>query len=179
MSYNILFNNDPFIDHLCALTYINELTKNFSEKRVLIDDTSLFSVLTEMQMEFPHIDGLDKASAFKKAGRFLTAFIAESPIKSSFDADKIGEDLSQLSNHANIMVGLQIAIDSLDGASVCRNGDNPITLQRIAVSKHTYIDLIEALHSVTLQSHYKIITVLLEQLVYKTNPNAQYEVLDI
>jgi hypothetical protein len=48
---------------------------------------------------------------------------------------------------------------------------NPIEL-----SKHSYIDIIDALNDITLQRSFKLVAVLLEQLVYKSNRKLQYDV---
>jgi hypothetical protein len=46
----------------------------------------------------------------------------------------------------------------------------------IELSKHSYIDIIDALSHITLQGSFMLVTVLLEQLVYKTNSNLQYNI---
>ncbi len=147
----------------------------------MVDFDLVYSALQAMRMDFPHIDGLDKASSFKMAGHFLVNFISESPIKSKFDEDIVGHGLFNLPNHQNVMTAFQLAIDGLDGATIISNDpkQETITLNRIQMSKHSYFDIIEALHGVTPNSHYKMVTVLLEQMVYKSNPDAQYELVDI
>jgi hypothetical protein len=48
---------------------------------------------------------------------------------------------------------------------------------RIRVSAHSYVDIIDALANATPITHYNMVTVLLEQLAYRANPEASYELM--
>jgi len=174
--------NDGHInnDAVGLLQYINEFTKGLGVSDVLVDDQVIFSVLNGMKADFPHVDGIDKSSVFKKLANFLTYFIAEAPIVSTFPASVIGEDLANIPNHQNVIVGLHVVFDNLHGASIERAGESQLSIiNRVELSKHSYIDLVDALKRVTPFTHYHIVTILLEQLVYKSNPNLQYDILNL
>jgi hypothetical protein len=162
------------------LTYINEFTKSLGEESVMLDTGICESILRGMRLDFPHVDGLDEASAFKKIANFVTFFIANRPIPGPFSESSIGKDLAKISNHQNVIVAFQLAIDSLHGAVIHSNNGEDIKLEnRIKLSPHSYIDIVDALHDATNHTHYKMATVLLEQLAYKSNPGCQYDLIDI
>lgn len=178
----ILYNDDNvIIDTISLLKYINEYTKALGVQGVTIDDRICEGILAGMRVDFPHVDGLEKASAFKKMANFMAYFIAEQPIQNPFPASAIGEALAKIPNHQNSIVALQVAIEGLHGAKILdENGKTLCTLcNRIQVSMHSYCDIIEALQRISPATHYKLVTVLLEQMAYKVNPGCQYELLDI
>lgn len=180
MAFSILYNDDVNTDLIALLTYINDFTKSLGVEEVVIDPDIVRSLLSGMVHDFPHIDGLEKASPFKKAANFIAFFIAQKPIKDPFPESIVGEKLVALRNHQNAIVGFHLAIDSLDGAVICRENGETITLDnRIQVSKHSYLDIIEALCGVTPVNHLKILAVFLEQLAYKSNPDCQYPLAEI
>ena len=126
---------------------------------------NLFGVVAGMRLDFPHLGGLDAASPFKKAANFIVHFIAGEPI----DAPTIP--------HANELFALTIAATYLHGAKLHGNASHgPRTLSNpIEVSGHSLTDILDAMASTTPDTSFKLITVLLEQLAYKTNPDCQYE----
>lgn len=143
-----------------------------------IDVAACRDVVTSMENEFPHKDGLEKASPFKKIAFFTASFIAERPIKTKLSEMYIGDvDISTLSNHQNVIVAINMAIKSLHGAEIKRCTGETIHLDNeIKLSSHSYCDLIDALRSATPNEHFKILSVLFEQLVYRYNPDASYPV---
>lgn len=180
MSYSILYNNEVDVDMIHLFTYINEFTKSLGEKNITVDPDVCQSILMGMRQDFPHIDGLDKASAFKKTANFLTFFIAQRPILRPFSEPSIGSALAKISNHQNVILALQLAIDSLHGAIIHSDDGDSLKLEnRIQLSKHSYIDIVDALHDATNPTHYKMTAVLLEQLAYKSNPSCQYNLIEI
>jgi len=180
MAFSILYNDDVGTDLFALLTYINDFTKSLGVEGVVIDPDETRSILLGMRQDFPHIDGLEKASAFKKVANFMAFFISQRPIQSTFPKSIVGEELAALLNHQNAMVSFQLAVDCLDGAEIYKKNGDTITLDnRIKVSKHSYIDIIEALCGITPMLHLKILAVFLEQLAYKSNPDSQYELVDI
>ena len=181
MSYSILYNKDLISDEALLLTYINDFTKSLGENKIVINTNDCAAVLQGMRQDFPHVDGLDKASAFKKIANFVTFFIALKPIINPFSEANIGSDLAKIRNHQNTIVALQIAIDSLHGAVIhpCDNGGDITLKNRISLSRHSYIDIVTALHDAAPVTHFRMATVLFEQLVYKTNPECQYDIISI
>lgn len=74
----------------------------------------------------------------------------------------------------NIVLALRIAMESLHGATLQRTDGKTFELdRRLDLSKHSYVDLVDALTDAT-PDHFKFVAVLLEQLAYKTNPRCQY-----
>lgn len=177
MTLSIIYNAHPQSDLVTLLTYINDFTKGIGEQNVEVDPDKCLSMLRGLKQDFPHKDGFDAANVFKKTAHFMCYFIAEQPISSPFSAENIGE-LATISNHQNAIVALQIAIESLQGASVGANTERECTLgNKIALSKHSYGDIICAIRSVTPNLHFQLVTVLLEQMAYKVNPNCQYNLV--
>ena len=107
---------------------------------------------------------------------FATYFIAERPIKSLFpDSYSInGTSLNQIKNHQNAIFAYHIAVDCLHNATIERDNDKIYLENRIIVSRHTYIDIVECLAMATPQSHFKSTSILFEQLAYRSNPEASY-----
>ena len=65
-------------------------------------------------------------------------------------------------------------MESLHGATLRRNDGRTVQLsRRLDLSKHSYADIVDALTGST-SEHFKYVTVLLEQLAYKTNLGCQY-----
>lgn len=86
------------------------------------------------------------------------------------------KELSKVDNHQNAIVAFSIARTVLHGSKIYR-GDKICEISNpIKISSHSYGDIIEALAVATPSTHFKLVTVLLEQLVYKTNPDCQYDV---
>jgi len=167
-------------DVIGLLQYINDFTKSIGVQGVIIDDQTIYSILNGMRSDFPHIAGIDASSVFKKLGNFLTYFIAQNPILSTFPPTAVGEELANIRNHQNVIVGLHVVFDNLQGASIDRGDGSHLTIRnRVQLSKHSYVDLVDALKDVTPSGHFHLVTVLLEQLVYKSNPDLQYELLDL
>ena len=179
MIFRILYNDDVNTDLLGLLMYINNFTKSLGVSQVVIEPDIVQSLLLGMRQDFPHVDGLKKASAFKKVANFMAFFISQKPIRSIFPKSVIGNKLAALVNHQNAMVSFQLAIDCLDGAIIYRS-EKTITLNnRIQISTHSYTDIIEALCGVTPATHLKMLAVFLEQLAYKSNPEGQYPLANI
>jgi hypothetical protein len=128
-----------------------------------------------VRANFPHKDGVDKASVFKKAANFIVNFVAERPIVSPFPAtSEIDPALLRLPNHENAVIAFEVASDSLHGATVRRSDGEVVLKNHISVSGHSYIDIIEALASVSPSQHFHCVAVLLEQLAYRANPECSY-----
>lgn len=174
MALNVIYNGQPNEDLVTLLTYINDFTKGLGEKNVVVDPEKCYGILRGIQTDFPNDGGMEMANAFKKVAHFMCYFVAEQPISSSFSDNNVG-GLAQHGNHQNAIVALQVAIDSLHGATVRDNTDDErILTNKIMLSKHSYMDIIEAVRNITPANHFKLMTVFLEQMAYKANPDCQY-----
>lgn len=180
MPFNILYSTEVDQDLLSLLKYINNFTKGIGEDGVEINVDKCRSLLVMMRQDFPHRDGLEKASVFKKVAYFMCYFISEAPILRPFSSNNIGDEMSGMRNHQNAIIAMQLAIDSLHGALVGENTDtqNELT-NRIQLSTHSYRDIIDAIKTPTHNTHFNMLCVLLEQLAYKTNPDCQYPIIDL
>jgi hypothetical protein len=125
--------------------------------------------------DFPHADGLEKASPFKKAANFFVWFVASRPIVEEMPANLIGKELNSIPNHQNVIFAYHMAVDCLHGAKLYRKDGETIELtKKIKVSMHFFRDFVEAFSSAAPQYHFKIVSLLFEQLAYKDNRTASY-----
>ncbi len=150
---------------------LNGFTAHWSDCSKEVDSNKVMGVVLGMRQDFPHVDGLHNASPFKKAANFLCYWVAAKPIH--MDPKPMA--------HPNTYFALSVAIRSLQGAVLdgYKPGDERILNRKIELSKHSLVDVVEALSTVAPASHFKVVTVLLEQMAYKTNPDCQYaNVLD-
>ena len=174
--FHILFDStNAYVETGKILDYIDAYAKACNlDRKLIVNPDSIYSVLTVIYNDFPHYDGINASSPFKKVGCFLSYFIAGKPINDTISTVTIG-DLHKKPNSANAMIGFQFCIDSLHGASIYRDNRCIELINPIKISLHSYIDIIEALLSVTPSEHFKLVTVLLEQLAYRANPKASYD----
>jgi len=170
MSFSLLYSD---LDAAAFFSYVDAFAERMGMENFLLNANACIGVLDMMKHEFPHNDGIEAASPFKKIAHFLTNFVAASPIIDKFPEDKIG-DLFNVPNHQNAIVAYEISADSLCKAKIKHDGKTIILENRICVSKHSYIDIIEALSSLTPIDHFKLVSVLIEQLAYRANPKASY-----
>ncbi len=133
----------------------------FPDASADLNTNRAMGVMFGMRQDFPHRDGIDKASPFKKAANFVCNWIAAKPITLSPSPFE----------HVNEVFALMVAIESLHGATL--GGDRTLS-NRIELSRHSLLDIIEALANVTPVTHFKLVSVLLEQMAYKTNSDCQY-----
>jgi hypothetical protein len=177
----MFYNGDP--DRVLAkvLAFIDAFTKELKIYDVLIEVGRIRSVINGGLLDFPHKDGVHKASPFKLAANFVCNFIAEQPIRSPFGLAGFGQTVTGkticgIENHQNAVVAYHLACFALEGATIRRgDGTEVIIRNPIWVSQHSYCDIIDALSVATPVTHFKMVTVLLEQLVYKSNLDCQYE----
>jgi hypothetical protein len=175
--YNILYSGDQHYDLINLFTYMDSFAKNIGFNRFDISAGACQSVLSGMKQDFPHKDGLHKASPFKKISNFITNFIVAQPIKSEFPDTLVinGHKLNEIKNHQNAIIAFHIAVDSLENAIIYGKDDTKIELKnKIIVSEHTYFDIIDTLSNVRPIDHFKIVTLLFEQLAYRFNEDASY-----
>ncbi len=174
--FAMLYSDDENDDYLNVLASIDGFTEGFQMPPLSIDEGKIGAILRGMRHDFPAQGGSTKASPFKKAANFLCYFVSEQPVKNPFARDRVGDEIPQISNHQNAMVALHIAFDALHNATIRRSDAELVVLSnRISISKHSYIDLIQACSKVAPNSHFHIVSVLLEQICYRSNPAASYE----
>lgn len=171
----ILYNDGSFYDEANVLAFINDFTRALGVEDVNIDAQKINSVVTGMRVDFPHCDGEEGASPFKKAANFLCHFIGERPILDKFPKESVGEEMVKINNHQNALVGFMFVVKSLHNAVLFRGGQEVVIREPIKVSRHSLLDVVDALAGVTHVTGFKIVSVLLEQMVYKTNPCCQYD----
>lgn len=176
MSGACLYHNDMWVDTINMVGFINEFTRTGGLEDVDISIPKIRGILAGMRTDFPHFEGQDKASPFKKAANFICYFNAEKPLANPFPSSLVGDFLYKVRNHQNAIISFMYACEALHGASIYKEGDEDpcIISSPIDVSRHSLEDIVDALASATPQTHFKLVSVLLEQLVYKTNPKCQY-----
>jgi len=124
--------------------------------------------------DFPHKDGIAKASPFKKAANFFVWFVASKPILDEFPETIITKELKAIPNHQNVILAYHMAVDCLHGAELHKDGRVMVLSHKIKVSHHFFHDFVEAYSCATPSSDFKAASLLFEQLAYKVNPDAPY-----
>ncbi|PTQ89793.1 hypothetical protein [Agitococcus lubricus] len=146
--------------------------------QVDISSKDLEYVCYKMRTGFPCKYGLEKASVFKKVAYFVALFIQHKPIKSELLAVEVGTELAKV--NINALIAFDIAIRVLSRAKINRSDGKVFTgIRRISLSNHSYMDILDTLSSpneaqITAPTHFKLLAVFFEQLVYKDNPDIQY-----
>lgn len=184
ISFDILYRPGGNVHANVAsmVVYIDKFAKELGLTELQVDASKLNAVASALiRPDFPHEDGLDKASPFKKAANFFVWFVAEKPILDELPPDSIGEDLAGLPNHQNAILAYHLAIDCLHGAIIYRGEGGSveeITLDsRIKVSYHFFRDFIEAYAQSVPSQDFKKVSLLFEQLAYRLNDSASYELV--
>lgn len=178
----MLFSDEgPLGDGTNLLAFIAQHYQDMGvEGPVDIDVGKLVAAIRQMHDEFPYPGGPDNASPFKKIAQFVCYFVALKPIGTPLPNWALGE----LGSHnavarSNAVMALAIAIKSLEGATLqWHNGESrTVTLEnRISLSRHSFFDIADALTSISPSTSFKLVSVLFEQMAYKTNPLCQYPV---
>lgn len=174
----MIYNQRAEQDYNNILRYIDDFTSSFRDQLsidfIQIDTSALTAVCSGIRQKFPHIDGFENASAFKKVAYFVAHFMSRRPIRTKFSIiDGISEEKADI----NAVVAFDIAIACLEGSKIVKKDGTTQTIEKnIYLSDHSYKDIIEALSvgEICPKHHYHILTVFFEQLVYKTNPECQY-----
>lgn len=138
-----------------------------------VDLAGIQGCVRGMRQDFP--GGLDKASPFKRVANFVCNFVARRPLSTPLPKGKFGPHLTEIDNHANAYIALLLAVESLHEARLewC-DGSIHVLENRIEFSRHSLIDIVDALSTATPSTSFKLVSVLLEQMAYKTNPRCQY-----
>lgn len=168
----MLYTFSPENDYDNILHYLNEFSKKSPVKDFQIDTRALLAVCMEIRAKFPHIDGVGKASVFKKMGYFVSHFLYKKPVKSVIPC-QIGE----LNNFdINAVIALEIAIYCIQNSSIEQDAGIFKISNPIYISNHSYADIIQALSQDNIEpkTHYHLLTLYFEQLTYKTNRDCEY-----
>ena len=184
MSLRLLFNDSttgPEEDTLCVLAFINNFFDGIGVTDVQVNISSITAIMNGMRADFPHVDGLEGASPFKKAANFLCYFVAESPVSTKLPDElkqaetEMGGMLKKLpADPANAIIAFEIVCEALHTASLERKDGIKTLDNKIQLSNHSYVDVIGALSNITPLTSFALVAVLLEQMTYKTNPECQY-----
>lgn len=170
----MLYDTDETIDYVNVLASIDGFAEGLNISNLNVDLDQLESVLRGMRLSFPAQGGSEKASPFKKCANFLCYFVSQEPIKNPFPERIVGSTVAKIKNHQNAMVGLHIAFDALHNSTIHRDDGIFHLANKIELSRHSYIDIIQACSSISPASHFHLVSVLLEQISYRTNPEASY-----
>lgn len=171
----MLFIN-PHKDLVHTLQYINDYTKDLGIIDVDIDVNKVREIIAIAKEDGHYAaGGAEYASVFRKLASFASYFVAERPIINAFPVANIGEDLHRISNHQNAIIAFEIAIASLKDAAICRGDGTFLLANEIKLSKHSYVDIVDALTGVTPLTGMKLVAVLLEQMAYRQNPECEYQ----
>lgn len=170
----MLFFN-PHQDLVYVLQYINDFTKAIGIHDIDVDVNKIRAILAIAKEDGPYAaGGIEGASVFRKTAGFISYFVAERPIINAFPADKIGIDLHPIGNHQNAILAFEIARDSLKDAVIFRDKEKIPLAAAIKISRHSYVDIVDALSGVTPSSGMKLVAVLLEQMTYRQNSICEY-----
>lgn len=170
----MIFNSDETDDVLSILQYIEGYAIKHSFK-VQVDIKKLSLVIEEIRKDFPYKEGIEKSSTFKKVANFISHFLYIKPI-AGISPNKDDLPISCI----NATIALEISILSIEGSKIFRKDGTALTIDnKLFISNHSYIDLIDALVNSNIQPafHQKILATLFEQITYKTNPHCQYKEL--
>lgn len=175
MLFADLSDDGVYADVANVLTFITSYFAQFGVENPVVDAQAIDSVVRGMRQNFPHAAGMDQASPFKKAANFACWFVAQKPIGTQLPIDFLSGELSH-SKYTNAVLALSIAIEALHGATLkwrC-DGSEHVLENEIKLSKHSFVDIVEALAEGSPLTNFKLVSVLLEQMAYKTNPDCQY-----
>jgi hypothetical protein len=178
MSFKILYEEgrDISASLFSIAVYVNSFAKGLGLTDLNVNPTAFHSITSALaRPDFPHKDGVEKASPFKKSANFFVWFVAERPILDELPSSIISPELKSIPNHQNVIFAYHMAIDCLHGAELQKNGSVAVLKNKIKVSGHFFNDFVHAYSCATPQADFKPISLLFEQLAYKWNPGASYD----
>ena len=176
----MLFSEDrgALRDTTIVLAFIAEYFASFGITRVEIDADALYVAVREMHRQFPYPGGEDGASPFKKAANFICYFVASNPVATPLPPDVLRHaPADRIEGRTNAVIALLIAIESLHLATLTwEDGSTHTLTERIELSRHSFVDIVDALTAVSPVASFKLVSVLLEQMAYKSNSTCQYPI---
>lgn len=164
-------------DTINVLGFMDVCLKSMGIEDVDVNSTTVSTCIrtAKEDIHYPSTGGLSGASVFKQIATFPAYFVSLRPIKYQFPEKTIGSSLHRISNHQNAIMALEIAISSLHHAEINRKDGDYILKNRIEISKHSYVDIVDSVSTVTPQFGWKLVAVLLEQMTYRYNPECSYQ----
>jgi hypothetical protein len=167
----MIFSDNTAKDNVEIMALIDSFVEANSAK-ITINEHKLFYMIKRLHTNFPCINGANNANVFKKSSAFLCEFVGEEIVE-NFEC-QMSDKLKKISNNGGAIIAFHIVTTMLNNATV-QDGKESIT-NPIELSKHSYVDIIDSLSCITLDRSFRLVAVLLEQLVYKTNSHLQYDV---
>ncbi|CAC9621414.1 hypothetical protein [uncultured Gammaproteobacteria bacterium] len=167
----MIFSDNETTDYFEIMVLVDSFVEANSAS-IVINEDKLFFMIKRIHADFPCINGANNANVFKKSAAFLCEFVGEQVVE-TFEC-AMSAELEKITNNGSAIIAFHIVTTMLNNATV-QNGEKSIK-NPIELSKHSYIDIIDALNDITLQRSFRLVTVLLEQLVYKSNHELQYDV---
>lgn len=171
----MIYTDGPDSDLNNILIHISYFTGEIGLDEVRVNTAEVYDVCLKIRKSFPYFGGIDEASAFKKVANFVSHFLEVGPIKSTSNVPINGLDSYDL----NAVIALDIAIICLEGSQII-SGQNAELIKidkPIYLSNHSYADIIHALsfEHIMQSTHFHLLAVFFEQLVYKTNSHCEYK----
>ncbi|MDE0349427.1 MAG: hypothetical protein OXM56_06950 [Gammaproteobacteria bacterium] len=165
-------------DIINVLGFVSRFYTTLGARDVEVDVDALERVLDSMREHLDAHGGAEAVSPFKKAASFVCHFVEQSPLKTRLPrASTLARAIRAATGsqpNQNAVLALRIAMESLQGATLRRSDGQELVLScRLDLSRHSYVDIVEALSDAT-PAHFRYVAVLLEQMAYKTNPRCQY-----
>ncbi len=179
MAFSLLYPDSPdprsHAAHLAL--YLQGWAEGLNIDRIIIEFEALDRLCKELlHPDFPHVDGVDGASPFKKVANFFIWCVHHKPVLSPIPAETIGHEMNRLPNHQNVFFAYHFATACLENATLQRKDGTVIKLKnRIRISHHSLCDLIDTFGTVIPYQHFKPVCLLFEQMAYKANPEAPYQ----
>lgn len=172
-----IYNDDPQIDLINIQIFLesNELEWREILKFQLdfqIDVEKLGVIVGGLSNDFPSTRPIEQASVFKKAAWFIILFVEHAPVSIH---DAVAREIYKDVSNYNAYLALMIAFEALHNAVIPspEDGSKKLIEFRVKISRHSIVEIVDAIESGG-PDGLKILSVLLEQLVYKTNPKCQY-----
>ena len=176
----MFYYEDPDKIAYTIATSLDILMVEFGLKNVKMDRIAFSRLVHKLNSVkepdgFPHEDGFEKSSVFKKAAYFFTLFVAHKPLVKVTGVENIHEDIWKSGEQwLNIYFAYLLVKISLTGVSY-QNRHGEVTLEnQIVVSEHTRSDIIEAYSQTMISDFFQITCLLIEQMCYKVNNSAAY-----
>lgn len=179
MGCGLLYNQTFEQDILNILEYIDGFSSEIGVSHTPVDTQKLVQVCKSIRENFPCIDGIENASVFKKAAVFVACFVEIASIDlGAFSGSKLEDKIK--SKNPNAIIALGIAFRYLSLARVYRPQETTLIIQNgIKLSMHSYCDFLDMLsQDINLKSHFMVLSLLFEQVIYKTHTNMQYELVN-
>jgi hypothetical protein len=182
----MIFTEDEHSDVVTILAAIDAFIVSIENNDGLpvegidVDIYEVESLVRNMRNDFPYNGGYKGASTFKKLAVFIAFFMHSRPLRGiKFgDSHYLNEKHeNHLTRYLNAEFVVRFMIFLLDGFTIHRADSELIVNSRIAITNHSYIDLVQTLganSSDICPQRISLLALFIEQLVYKTNPQCQY-----